>query len=59
MSTNVNVPISLEEAKQLVTYLEEGDKTSANALLEAVSMKENVELFAEVGKLNAPPLNLS
>lgn len=51
MSTSVNVPISLEEAKQLVTYLEEGDNASANALLEAASMKENVELFAEVGKL--------
>ncbi len=51
MSTSVNVPISLEEAKQLVTYLEEGDNDSANALLEAASMKENVELFAEVGKL--------
>ena len=51
MTTNVNVPISLEEAKQLVTYLEEGDNASANALLEAASMKENVELFAEVGKL--------
>ena len=53
MSTNVNVPISLEEAKQLVTYLEEGDNDSANALLEAASMKENVELFAEVGEADA------
>merc|ERR1712072_190147 len=51
MSTNVNVPISLEEAKQLVTYLEEGDNASAKALLEAASMKESIELFAEVGKL--------
>ena len=46
MSPNVNVPISLEEAKQLVAYLEEGDNASANALLDAASMKENVELFA-------------
>jgi chemotaxis protein CheZ len=51
MSTNVNVPISLEEAKQLVVYLEAGDNASASALLEAASMKESIELFAEVGKL--------
>lgn len=51
MSTNVNVPITLEEAKQLVAYIESGDNDSANAILEAVSMKESVELFAEVGKL--------
>ena len=51
MSTNVNVPITLDEAKQLVAYLESGDNDSANAILEAVSMKESVELFAEVGKL--------
>ena len=51
MSTNVNVPITLEEAKELVAYLESGDNDSANAILEAVSMKESVELFAEVGKL--------
>ncbi|WP_420935302.1 protein phosphatase CheZ [Alteromonas sp. A081] len=51
MSTNTNVPLSLEEAKQLVVYLEAGDNASANALFEAASMKENVELFAEVGKL--------
>ncbi|MBO1255211.1 protein phosphatase CheZ [Alteromonas sp. 5E99-2] len=46
-----NVPISLEEAKQLVSYIESGDADSANALLEAVSMKASAELFAEVGKL--------
>lgn len=51
MSTKVNVPITLEEAKQLVTYLEQGDNDSANAILEAASMKESIELFAEVGKL--------
>jgi len=51
MSTNDTVPISLEEAKQLVHYLEQGDNESANALLEAASMKESIELFAEVGKL--------
>lgn len=46
-----NVPISLEEAKQLVSYIESDDAESANALLEAVSMKASAELFAEVGKL--------
>ena len=45
------VPISLDEAKLLVTYLEQGDEDSANSLLEVVSAKESVELFAEVGKL--------
>ena len=51
IDNNKKVPISLEEAKQLVSYIEEGDNESANALLEAVSMKESIELFAEVGKL--------
>ena len=51
MSTNESVSITLEEAKKLVVYLEEGDNASANAVLEAVSMKESIELFAEVGKL--------
>lgn len=51
MSTNDSVPITLEEAKQLVHYLEQGDNASANAVLEAASMKESIELFAEVGKL--------
>ena len=51
MSTNESVSITLEEAKKLVAYLEEGDNASANAVLEAVSVKESIELFAEVGKL--------
>jgi len=51
MSTSANVSITLEEAKQLVACLEEGDNASAGAILEAVSMKESIELFAEVGKL--------
>ncbi|MCW8107641.1 protein phosphatase CheZ [Alteromonas ponticola] len=46
-----NVPITLEEAKQLVIFLEQDDQESARALLEAASMKESIELFAEVGKL--------
>ncbi|WP_218353204.1 protein phosphatase CheZ [Alteromonas lipotrueiana] len=51
MTTNVNVPISLEEARQLVVHLEEGDNTAARELLDAISTKESIELFAEVGKL--------
>ncbi|WP_100642106.1 protein phosphatase CheZ [Alteromonas facilis] len=51
MPDKSTVPISLEEAKQLVAYLEEGDTDSANAILEVASMKESIELFAEVGKL--------
>ncbi len=51
MTNEKTVPISLEDARQLVAYLENGDNDSANALLEAVSMKESMELFAEVGKL--------
>lgn len=51
MTDKKKVPITLDEAKQLVTFLEEGDNDSANALLDAVTMKESVELFAEVGKL--------
>ena len=51
MTENKKVPMTLDEAKQLVVFLEEGDNDSANALLDAVTMKESVELFAEVGKL--------
>lgn len=49
MSTNV--PITLEDAKQLVVLLENGDNEGANALLEAISLKDSMELFSEVGKL--------
>jgi len=51
MRSSSHVPISLEDARQLVAYLEAGDSSSANALLEAVSTKESMELFVEVGKL--------
>ncbi|MDC8830509.1 protein phosphatase CheZ [Alteromonas gilva] len=51
MTEKKKVPMTLDEAKQLVTFLENGDDESANALLDAVAMKESVELFAEVGKL--------
>jgi chemotaxis protein CheZ len=51
MTTSNTPPISLENAKQLVAFLEENDNEAANALLEANSMGNSVELFAEVGKL--------
>jgi chemotaxis protein CheZ len=51
MTEKSTVPISLDEAKQLVAYLEAGDNESANAILEIASMKDSIELFAEVGKL--------
>lgn len=51
MTEKSTVPISLDEAKQLVAYLEAGDNESANAILEVASMKDSIELFAEVGKL--------
>ncbi len=51
MTTSDTPPISLENAKQLVAFLEEKDYQAANALLEASSMGSSVELFAEVGKL--------
>jgi chemotaxis protein CheZ len=46
-----SAPISLEDAKQLVTFLEQGENDAAAALLEAQSLKDSAELFAEVGKL--------
>lgn len=51
MTEKSTVPISLDEAKQLVAYLEAGDNESANAILEVASLKDSIELFAEVGKL--------
>ncbi len=44
--------LSLEEARQLVKYLEEGDQAAADALLQsATTAPDNSELFAEIGKL--------
>lgn len=51
MTSSSNAPMSLENAKQLVEFLEQGDNDAANALLDATTMGESVELFAEVGKL--------
>lgn len=51
MSDNIAPPLSLEDAKQLVSFIESGDNAAANALIEAASLKDSMELFAEVGKL--------
>ncbi|AWL11295.1 Protein phosphatase CheZ [Saliniradius amylolyticus] len=51
MTDKSNTPISLEEARELVQLLEQGDNEGANALLESISLRDSTELFAEVGKL--------
>jgi chemotaxis protein CheZ len=51
MTTLKTAPISLEDAKKLVTLLESGDNQGAQALLESAGAQSSVELFAEVGKL--------
>jgi chemotaxis protein CheZ len=43
--------ITLEQAKQLVVYLEQGDQEKADQLILDAANKEQSELFAEVGKL--------
>ncbi|MBF7072390.1 protein phosphatase CheZ [Glaciecola sp. MH2013] len=51
MTTNNRDMVSLEEAKLLVEYLENGDREQANALVDTITMRESIELFSEVGKL--------
>ncbi len=51
MSANAAPQITLEQAKQLVTYLENGENEAAQQLLEQVTAAEETELFEEVGKL--------
>ena len=51
MTTLKTAPISLEDAKKLVTLLESGDNQGAQELLESTGAQSSVELFAEVGKL--------
>ncbi|KMT65505.1 protein phosphatase CheZ [Catenovulum maritimum] len=47
-----NAPqISLEDAKRLVTCLEQGDNDTANQIIEQATQAASAELFAEVGKL--------
>lgn len=43
--------ITLEQAKQLVTFLEQGEQEKADKLIMEAASKEQSELFAEVGKL--------
>ncbi|GLR70709.1 protein phosphatase CheZ [Agaribacter marinus] len=49
--TNETALISLEEAKELVAYLENGDVDSANDIVHSATLRESTELFSEVGKL--------
>ncbi|CAM3942664.1 protein phosphatase CheZ [Pseudoalteromonas byunsanensis] len=51
MSTPSVPQISLEQAKQLVAYLEQGEQEKADQLILEAANKEQSELFAEVGKL--------
>lgn len=51
MTIENSSPISLEDARQLVTFLEKGENEAARALLEASKIQDSMELFAEVGKL--------
>ena len=51
MTTLKTAPISLEDAKKLVTLIENGDNQEAQELLESAGAQSSVELFAEVGKL--------
>lgn len=51
MTTLSSAPISLKDAKALVTLIEQGDNQGAQELLDSVTGQGSVELFAEVGKL--------
>lgn len=51
MTTTEKDLITLDEARQLVEYLEANDQASANSMVEAIAMRESTELFSEVGKL--------
>ncbi|MFT5313666.1 MAG: chemotaxis protein CheZ [Paraglaciecola sp.] len=51
MTTFSSAPISLEDAKTLVTLIEQGENQQARALLDSATGQYSVELFAEVGKL--------
>ena len=51
MSADAAPPITLEQAKQLVAFLENGEQQQAQELLQQVTAIEQDELFGEVGKL--------
>lgn len=47
----MNVHVSLEQAKDLVEFLEAGEQEKADALVSQIQNPINSELFAEIGKL--------
>lgn len=47
----MNVHVSLEQAKDLVAFLEAGEQEKADALVGQIQNPINSELFAEIGKL--------
>ena len=51
MSINTGANVSLEQAKQLVEWLETGQQDKANELIAEIQNPINSELFAEIGKL--------
>lgn len=51
MSPGATPQINLEQAKLLVSYLEQGEQEKADKLILEAANKEQSELFAEVGKL--------
>ena len=51
MTTSTAPQINLEQAKQLVALLENGEQYQAQALLKQITLVEHNELFGEVGKL--------
>lgn len=51
MTTSEKAPMSVEDAKELVKLLEQGENKAAGMLLESATLVDSVELFAEVGKL--------
>ena len=51
MSVNTSVHVSLEQAKLLVEYIENGQQEKADDLIAEIQNPINTELFAEIGKL--------
>jgi chemotaxis protein CheZ len=51
MSVNTSVHVSLEQAKLLVEYIENGQQEKADELIAEIQNPINSELFAEIGKL--------
>lgn len=51
MTISAMPQINLEQAKQLVAYLENGEQFQAQALLKQITLVDHDEIFGEVGKL--------